>query len=117
MTNSLERALALLELLEHAPGGLRNAGISRELKIPRSTCSYIAARLEQKGYLSRAHTTALGKVLLAFLPAQQRVELLRDLALARRTSKTIVSKAKLTAELAEVRRQGYAEADEENITA
>jgi DNA-binding IclR family transcriptional regulator len=207
VTNSLDRALALLELLEHTPGGLRNADISRELKIPRSTCSYIAARLEHKGYLSRqehtlryqiglktvtlahgalrelgfrtmaepvlyrlasdtgmsagigvlqqgrvllvdrvegpgfvrevvhrkiprgrtreqrdigrelnVHTTALGKVLLAFLPEQQRTELLRDLVLTRRTAKTIVSKAKLLAELAQVRRQGYAEADEEEYS-
>jgi len=204
VTNSLERALALLELLEHTPGGLRNAEISRELKIPRSTCSYIARRLEQKGYLSReedtlryqiglktvalahgalrelgfrtmaepvlyrlasdtgmsagigvlqqgrvllvdrvegpefvrevvhrkiprgrtreqrdmgrelnVHTTALGKVLLAYLPEGQRAELLRGLVLVRRTARTIVSKAKLMAELAEVRRQGYATADEE----
>jgi len=59
------------------------------------------------------HTTALGKVLLAFLPERQRTDLLRDLVLTRRTSKTIVSKAKLIAELAEVRRQGYATAEEE----
>jgi len=207
VTNSLERALALLELLEQTPGGLRNAEISRELKIPRSTCSYIAARLEQKGYLSReegtqryqiglktvalahgalrelgfrtmaepvlyrlasdtgmsagigvlqqgrvllvdrvegpgfvrevvrrqiprgrtraqrdigremnVHTTALGKVLLAFLPERQRTDLLRDLVLTRRTSKTTVSKAKLIAELAEVRRQGYAASEEEEYT-
>jgi IclR family transcriptional regulator, KDG regulon repressor len=204
VTNSLERALALLELLEQTPGGLRNAEISRELKIPRSTCSYIAARLEQKGYLRREpdtlryqiglktvalahgalrelgfrtvaepvlyrlasdtgmsagigvlqqgrvllvdrvegpefvrevvrrriargrtreqrdigrelglHTTALGKVLLAYLPERQRAELLRDLVLTRRTPKTIVSKAKLAAELAVVRQQGYATAEEE----
>ena len=204
MTNSLDRALALLELLEHTPGGLRNADISRELKIPRSTCSYIAARLEQKGYLSReketlryhiglktvalahgalrelgfrtmaepvlyrlasdtgmsagigvlqqgrvllvdrvegpefvkevvhrriprgrtreqrdigrelnVHTTALGKVLLAYLPDRQRASLLRDLVLVRRTSKTILSKAKLQADLVQVLRQGYAMAEEE----
>jgi len=207
VTNSLERALALLELLEQTPGGLRNADISRELKIPRSTCSYIAARLEQKGYLRRqedtrryqiglktvalahgalrelgfrtmaepvlyrlasdtgmsagigvlqqgrvllvdrlegpgfvsevvhrkiprgrtreqrdigrelnVHTTALGKVLLAFLPEQQRTELLRDLVLTRRTSETIVSKAKLMAQLLDVRRQGYATAEEEEYS-
>jgi len=52
-TNSLERALALLELLEQIPGGLRNAEISRRLKIPASTTSYILARLEQRGYLQR----------------------------------------------------------------
>ncbi len=59
------------------------------------------------------HTTALGKVLLAFLPERQRSDLLRDLTLTRSTSKTIVSKAKLVAELSLVRRQGFAEAEEE----
>lgn len=52
-TNSLERALAILELLEHTPGGLRHTEISDRMHIPKSTCSYIMARLEQKGYLMR----------------------------------------------------------------
>lgn len=52
-TNSLERALELLELLEEIPGGLRNAEISRRLNIPTSTTSYIVSRLEQRGYLQR----------------------------------------------------------------
>src|SRR5579863_2912433 len=51
-TNSLERALALLETIEKTPGGLRNAEISRQLHIPKSTCSWILARLERQGYLS-----------------------------------------------------------------
>jgi DNA-binding IclR family transcriptional regulator len=53
VTNSLERALALLELLEQTPGGLTNAEISRQLKFATSTCSYITSRLERKGYLRR----------------------------------------------------------------
>ena len=56
-TNSLERAMALLELLEQTPGGLTNAEISRRLDIPKSTCSYIMARLERKGYLVRDEDT------------------------------------------------------------
>jgi DNA-binding IclR family transcriptional regulator len=52
-TSSLERALVLLRVIEQTPGGLRNADISRQLKIPKSTCSYIAARLERAGYLTR----------------------------------------------------------------
>lgn len=52
-TNSLERALDLLELLEETPGGLRNAEISRRLNIPTSTTSYIVTRLERRGYLQR----------------------------------------------------------------
>src|SRR5690242_4831734 len=51
MPNSLERALVLLKVIEQTPGGLRNADISRILKIPKSSCSYIVSRLEREGYL------------------------------------------------------------------
>src|SRR5580765_6495097 len=49
--NSLERALILLKVIEQTPGGLRNTDISKELKIPKSSCSYIVSRLEREGYL------------------------------------------------------------------
>lgn len=52
-TNSLERALHLLELIEQTPGGMTNAEISRALEIPKSSCSWILARLARKGYVSR----------------------------------------------------------------
>lgn len=52
-TNSLERALLLLNLVEQTPGGLTNAEISRQLRIPKSSCSYILSRLEREGYLIR----------------------------------------------------------------
>jgi IclR family transcriptional regulator, KDG regulon repressor len=52
-TNSLERALKLLDLIERAPGGLNNAELSRQLRIPKSTCSYITKRLIRAGYLTR----------------------------------------------------------------
>jgi DNA-binding IclR family transcriptional regulator len=209
VTNSLERALALLELLHHVPGGLTNGEISRRLRIPTSTCSYITSRLERRGYLHRdsnthcfkiglsalalaygalrelgfravaepvlyrvagetrlsagigvleqgmvllvdriespafvrsvvepgegknqgsrertrdqrdigrqmpAHTTALGKVLLAGLPEQELLHFLDEHTLTPSTHKTIVSKPKLLRELEAVRRQGYATADEE----
>jgi IclR family KDG regulon transcriptional repressor len=197
-SNSLERALVLLKVIEQVPGGLQNAEISRKLKIPKSSCSYILRRLERAGYLIRdettgryriglvmvalahgalreigirsvaetalykltsqtglsagigvlergrvllidrlegpefvsnvkprkrdqrdigrelpAHSTALGKALLAHLPTEQVLELIGERGLARSTPKTIVSKAKLLQELETVRRQGYAIADEE----
>jgi len=216
-TNSLERALAILEVLEQTPGGLRNAEISHRMRIPKSTCSYIMARLEQRGYLLRddlsgrykigltpvalahgalreigvrsvaepalyklasetglsagigvlergrvliidrvegaefvrdavqvaaelplrwaaqshkyrlreerdigrelpAHSTALGKVLLAFLPHQHVLAVIAQHGLPRFTRKTITSKARLLRELQVVRDQGYATADEEHRT-
>jgi DNA-binding IclR family transcriptional regulator len=56
-TNSLERALIVLDLLRQTPGGLRNGEISRRLSIPKSTCSYITARLSQWGYIGRDEET------------------------------------------------------------
>ena len=194
-TNSLERALLLLDLVEKTPGGLRNADISRQLGIPRSSCSWILARLEQQGYLLRdtdssryriglktialahgalrdlgfrscaepvlyrvasqtglaagigvlesghvllvdrvepparpqdrpreerdigrelpAHTTALGKVLLAWLPRRDLIRLLDDMTLTRMTAKTIVSHDRLIHELRRIRQRGYAIANEE----
>jgi len=207
-TNSLERALVLLKVIEQTPGGLRNADISRILKIPKSSCSYIVSRLEREGYLIKdavskrykigltpvglahgalreigirtvaepalykltsqtglsagigvlqrgrvllvdrvegprfvdraiefaagqtirldaaapyrvrdqrdigrelpAHSTALGKVLLAFLPRQQVLNLIGKHGLARSTKTTVVSKRRLLAELDLVRKQRYA---------
>jgi DNA-binding IclR family transcriptional regulator len=213
-TNSLERALAVLEIIARAPGGLRNAEVHRRLRIPKSTCSFILSRLEQKGYLAKshasgryrigltpvvlahgalreigvrtiaepalyqlatatglsagigilergyvliidrvegydfvrdvvqsadtftsprnrsaahypvredraigrelpAHTTAVGKVLMAWLPEPALLELLEQRGLPRRTRKTITSKARLFQELELVRKQGYAMADGE----
>jgi len=43
--------LVLLKVIEQTPGGLRNADISRQLKIPKSSCTYIVNRLEREGYL------------------------------------------------------------------
>lgn len=201
-TNSLERALALLEMLEESPGGLRNAEISRQLEIPKSSCSWILTRLERKGYLTRdgntsryklglktvalahgalrelgfrscaepvlyrvasetglaagigvlegnrvlvvdrveaplfprtqspdrtrprdqreigrelpAHSTALGKVLLAYLSRGALLTCLAEPVLTQRTPKTIVSRADLLIELRKIRRRGYATADEEH---
>jgi DNA-binding IclR family transcriptional regulator len=210
-TNSLERALVLLKVIEQTPGGLRNADISRQLKIPKSSCSYIVTRLEREGYLIKdadskrykigltpvalahgalrevgirtvaepalykltsqtglsagigvlrkgrvllvdrvegprfvdraiasaagrttgpaaayrirtqrdvgrelpAHSTALGKVLLAFLPRRQMLDLIAKYGLARSTATTIVSKKRLLAELDLVRKRRYAIADGE----
>jgi DNA-binding IclR family transcriptional regulator len=52
-TNSLERALVILQLIGKTTGGLTNQEISFELQIARSTCSYILSRLEREGYLAR----------------------------------------------------------------
>jgi IclR family KDG regulon transcriptional repressor len=60
-----------------------------------------------------AHSTALGKVLLAFSPRQQVLDVIAKLGLARSTATTIVSKKRFLAELDLVRKQRYAVADGE----
>ena len=209
-TNSLERALLLLKVVEQTPGGLRHSEISAMLGMPKSTCSYITGKLATEGFLIRdketgrfkiglatvalahgalreigvrsvaepalyrltsetglsagigilergrvlvvdrvegtrfmrdavqvaegdarpqgryrlrdqrdigrelpAHTTALGKVLLAYLPQKELLSVIAERGLLRSTPKTIVSKRRLLSELATAREKGYALADEE----
>ncbi len=190
-TNSLERALAILEFVAHKSGGLTNAEISDHFKIPTSSSSYILSRLEREGYLRRdqengryemglkivalshgalrdmglrriaepilhrlsaqtrvsaligilergrvmivdkvekpdlaridmdigvrypAHSTALGKVLLAHLPKDQLMGLFDHSELAKTSPKTINSRERLIAELESIRKQGYAVSDGE----
>lgn len=56
-----------------------------------------------------AHTTASGKVLLAFLPTDQQRHLIAGLRLTPKTSHTITTRKALLAELAKVRSQGFGE--------
>lgn len=60
------------------------------------------------------HSTALGKAVLAFLPAAAVDAILAQHGLPRRTPRTIVSRSTLERELARVRRRGYAIDDIEN---
>jgi IclR family acetate operon transcriptional repressor len=53
-TNSLERALNVLDLVAHRAEGYTNSELSRKLEIPSSSCSYILAKLTRRGYLSRS---------------------------------------------------------------
>lgn len=50
---AVERALAILEAVAQEPEGLSNAEISRKLKIPKSSASYILRTLVQQNYLNR----------------------------------------------------------------
>jgi IclR family KDG regulon transcriptional repressor len=193
VTNSLERALTLLDMVARESAGLTNAEISRRMRMAPSTCSYILSRLDREGYVSRdkttgryqiglrivelaygalrtvghrpivepalhrmveqtrltalvavwvrgravvvdklespesirldvdigfplyAHSSALGKVLLAHLPSDELERFLEERGLPRRTPKTITSKAKLLQELETVRVRGYAAANGEEF--
>ncbi|MFE6840539.1 IclR family transcriptional regulator [Streptomyces sp. NPDC057705] len=60
------------------------------------------------------HTTAIGKSILARLPADEVRDLIAAAGLPRRTPRTLTTARALHAQLAEVRARGYALDDEEN---
>ncbi|WP_170141097.1 IclR family transcriptional regulator [Allonocardiopsis opalescens] len=62
----------------------------------------------------RLHCTSIGKAILAAMPDDQVREVLRRTGMKARTPNTLRRPAALLAELAEVRRKGYAEDHEEN---
>jgi len=70
-------------------------------------CSYAGKR-------APLHCTALGKVLLAYLPEEERKKILSKKVLPRLTKNTIVNKRELEKELGKVRGQGFALDREEN---
>ncbi len=61
----------------------------------------------------RAHQTAMGRVLLAGLPADERTKLLAAISFEQRTPRTIASRDELEVELARVAARGYALVDQE----
>src|SRR5260370_36674204 len=64
---AVERALAMLEAVAQDSEGLSNADISRKLKIPKSSASYILRTLEKQGYLNRNSETGRYRVGLKVL--------------------------------------------------
>jgi len=60
------------------------------------------------------HCTALGKILLAYMPEEERKKILEDRVLPRLTEKTITDKGTLEKELNKVKEQGFALDQEEN---
>lgn len=52
-SNAVERALSILEMVAESSNGLSNSDLSRRLKIPKSSASYILRVLEKRDYLQR----------------------------------------------------------------
>lgn len=67
----------------------------------------------QVGKRAPLHCTGVGKAILAFLPAEEREEIIDQLSMERYTIKTVVDKEELKKQLAEVRRHLFAMDDEE----
>ncbi len=59
------------------------------------------------------HSTAIGKAIIAFLPANKPKELLKKYTFSRFTKKTITNISELEKEIAKVKKQGFAVDDEE----
>jgi IclR family transcriptional regulator, KDG regulon repressor len=70
-SNSLERALIVLDRIARKPGGLSNKQISEELGIATSSCSYVLSRLEREGYLARNAATGRYEIGLKVLSIAQ----------------------------------------------
>jgi IclR family acetate operon transcriptional repressor len=80
-------------------------------KISIPTGLRMASRIGAHNY---AHSSALGKVLLAFAPEGKRVEIFKQKGLPKLTEKTIANLNRLQAHLKRVRSEGCAVDDEEN---
>lgn len=57
LSTAVSRALAILEGLADRSGGMTNSEISRKIRIPRSSASYLLRTLERSGYLRRDRET------------------------------------------------------------
>ncbi len=71
--------------------------------------------LQAPGLREPFHSTATGKVLVAFLSAKARTTLLDDYTFTRYTERTIVTRDDFEQELASVRYRGYGTSDRENV--
>jgi DNA-binding IclR family transcriptional regulator len=61
------------------------------------------------------HCSAVGKVLLAYLPQEQLMQILATCRMPRHNDNTITSLRRLQAEIVETRCRGYATEDEEDV--
>ncbi len=192
-SNAVGRALSILELVAESNNGLSNSDLSRRLKIPKSSASYILRVLEKRDYLQRetggkyrlglqllsltggamthldvrevakpilgeflkksrlpevhlavldngravyiekleaensfikmdiwvghrlpVHTTAIGKILVSFLPEDEILQILELRGMERKTRKSITNQQKFLRESERVRKYGFAVDDEEN---
>ena len=65
--------------------------------------------------IKNLNSTALGKVVLAFLPDDERDGIIQDLPFERKTSRTILDRETLYRELGQIRQKGYALNNEEFV--
>ena len=106
----------LLERLSEKLGETVNLGVlsgGEVLYLDRVEASWPLRMDFKPGSRVPLHCTANGKLFLAYAEPSARHRLLRGLRLVPLTSRTITSRARLLRALAEIRRRGWSEDDEE----
>jgi len=84
------------------------------LYLAKEESSQTIRMISYVGKRAPLHCTALGKVLLTYLSAEERKKILGEKVLPRLTENTITNKSELEKELSKVREQGFALDREEN---
>jgi len=84
------------------------------LYLAKEESSQTIRMISYVGKRAPLHCTALGKVLLAYLSAEERKKILGEKMLPRLTENTIIDKRELEKELNKIREQGFALDREEN---
>lgn len=192
-SNAVDRALSIIEMVAESSKGLSNSDLSRRLKIPKSSASYILRVLENRAYLQRdaggkyrlglklmsltgealthldvretakpellnflkksrlpeahlavldngravyiekveneksfikmdiwvghrlpVHTTAIGKILVAYLSEKEISAILKLRGMEKKTRRSITSEQKFLREIKKIREYGFAIDNEEN---
>ena len=106
----------LLERLSEKLGETVNLGVlsgAEVLYLDRVEAAWPLRMDFKPGSRVPLHCTANGKLFLAYAPPPSRDRLLRGLRLTPLTSRTITSRAVLMRQLADIRRRGWSEDDEE----
>ena len=84
------------------------------LYLAKEESSQTIRMISYVGKRAPLHCTALGKVLLAFLPEEERKKILEQKELPRLTDNTITDRNKLEKEFSKIQKQGFALDQEEN---
>jgi DNA-binding IclR family transcriptional regulator len=112
----LERAKPYVTQLVEATGETAHFGVLRQgevVSLVNVESSYTVRTPSTIGRHIPLHCTSQGKVILAFLPADQLASKLKDYVFSRHSANTIVTKERFLEELALVVNRGYAVDNEE----
>ncbi len=106
------QALPILRDLMRESGETANLAVQNDQHLvyleQASSPGWMLRMFVQPGARAPLHSTASGKVLMAYMSEDELLQLLSDYPLSPSASRTIVDRTVLVEELQEVRRQGYA---------